>query len=147
MGAISKMEGAKILIADDEKQVRDQVKSVLTKQGFEVIVALSGHHAGQMMTESHPDAVLIDIFMPDFDGTSLIRMVKNNPRLRDIPILVLSGTRRPEDISMAVQAGADDYILKPFDDDLLIAKIRRALIPPQERERLRNLGSTSTSSR
>jgi two-component system KDP operon response regulator KdpE len=113
-----------ILIVEDELPMRRFLRSALTSHGFRVIEAGTVHEAEALATESPPDAILLDLGLPDGDGLQLLA------RLREwcaAPVIVLSAREREDDKVIALDAGADDYLTKPFGTGELLARIRVAL--------------------
>jgi two-component system, OmpR family, KDP operon response regulator KdpE len=117
-------DGARILVVDDEKQIRRMLKTALTGFGYDIAEASSGQEGVNQTAIFHPDLVVLDLGLPDFDGTEVVR------RLREwtqIPIIILSVREQEQDKIRALDAGADDYITKPFGMGELLARIRVAL--------------------
>ncbi len=114
----------KILIVEDEHSISNFISTVLTANGFDVITASSGQEAYSMITSCCPDAVLLDLGLPDMDGMKIIKSVREWSK---IPIVVVSARTHERDKVDALDAGADDYITKPFGTSELIARIRTAI--------------------
>lgn len=117
-------DGARILVIDDEKQIRRMLNTALTGFGYNVAEASSGQDGLNQTVIFHPDLVILDLGLPDFDGVEVIQ------RLREwtqVPIIVLSVREQEEDKIKALDAGADDYITKPFSMGELLARIRVAI--------------------
>src|SRR5689334_20336958 len=113
-----------VLVVEDEAPMRRFVRSALASHGFRVIEAGTLHEAEGLATESPPELVLLDLGLPDGDGLDLLT------RLREwsqAPVIVLSARGREEDKVKALDAGADDYLTKPFGTSELLARIRVAL--------------------
>jgi two-component system, OmpR family, KDP operon response regulator KdpE len=111
----------RILIVDDEPQILRALRINLHARQYEVSAAADGGHALRAATADRPDLVVLDLGLPDMDGVEVIR------RLRDwtpVPIVVLSGRSGSRDKIEALDAGADDYVTKPFNIDELLARIR-----------------------
>jgi two-component system KDP operon response regulator KdpE len=114
----------KILVVDDEKAIQRFLRTVLTGQDFQVLQAETGQLALTAATVSRPDLILLDLGLPDMNGVEVIG------RLREwsaVPLIVLSVRDREDDKIMALDAGADDYLTKPFGSGELLARIRVAL--------------------
>lgn len=122
----------RILIADDDPQILRALRITLRAKGYDVITTSDGNQAISVAVDTHPDLYLIDLGMPRLDGMDLIRAVRGWSRA---PILVVSGRTGSVDKVEALDAGADDYVTKPFSVDELLARIR-ALVRrvPQEEE-------------
>ncbi|HID56529.1 TPA: response regulator [Candidatus Poribacteria bacterium] len=119
--------GAKILIVDDEEDILDLVDLSLTADGFDVITARSGPEALEKVKEEMPDLILLDISMPDMDGYEVMRRLKGDRRTSSIPIIMLTAASDKRDKVRSFSAGADDYVVKPFDADELTARIEAVL--------------------
>jgi two-component system KDP operon response regulator KdpE len=109
---------------EDEKSIGHFVATVLTSNNYDVIVAHTGAEALAMVTSQSPDLVLLDLGLPDMDGTSIIKTVRSWSRL---PIIVVSARMHERDKVEALDMGADDYITKPFGPSELLARIRAAI--------------------
>ena len=118
---------SRILVVDDLKENTDLLTNFLEPQGYEVIAALSGAEALRLVDQAPPDVVLLDLVMPEMDGYEVCQLLKENPRTRHIPIIVVSGLSEREANVKAIEAGADDFIVKPFDSAVLEARIRSSL--------------------
>jgi two-component system response regulator MprA len=119
------MSPAKVLIVDDEPAVRESVERVLRVEGFTVELAVDGRDAMRRVAQTRPDAVLLDVLMPGLDGIEVCR------RLRDTgdrtPVLMLTARDGVSDRVAGLEAGADDYLPKPFALDELLARLRALL--------------------
>jgi two-component system KDP operon response regulator KdpE len=117
-------EGSRILVVDDEPQIRRFLDHSLSAHGYQVLAVETGQAALRELPVYHPDVVLLDLSLPDLDGVEVLR------RLREwtpTPVIVLSVREREEDKIAALDAGADDYLTKPFSMGELFARIRVAL--------------------
>ncbi len=126
-----------ILVADDERQIIRVLKTVLASHGYNTRAAADGDEAVQIMREWTPDLVITDLRMPNMDGLELCRYIRARSR---VPIIVLSVKGEEQTKVRALDAGADDYITKPFSVNELLARVRAALRraaaagePPPER--------------
>lgn len=137
---------ARILCIDDEKDIREDVAEVVQEAGYEVIEAGNGQEGLEIILSEHPDLVLCDINMPGLNGFRLLTEIQNkHPECRDIPFLFLTANTNRDDILNGLGLGADDYITKPIDHELLILKIMSSLrIPEEYKERIRTIKSTDT---
>lgn len=116
-----------ILVVDDVPVNVLLVKGMLAKQKFKVISANSGQQALDIMTHEHPDCILMDILMPNMNGFETTRAVRANPRTRDIPIIMLSALNSDSDIKEGMEAGANEFVTKPFVQDRLISSIQNQI--------------------
>ncbi len=113
-----------IVVIDDEFSQRKLLYLIFTKGGANVHTA-AGHQEGLALLETHaPDLMLIDIMMPEVDGITLCRQVRE---ISDVPIIIVSAKRRPEDVVAGLRAGADDYIIKPYDFKVLVERAKAAI--------------------
>lgn len=117
-------EGARILIVDDEPAIRRFLKTVLTAHGYTVFEAARGEEAISQMTAQRPDAIVLDLGLPDMDGVHVTRVLRE---WSQTPILILSVRGSEQDKIAALDAGADDYLTKPFGSGELLARLRVAL--------------------
>ena len=111
----------KILIADDDPQILRALRITLSARGYEVDTAADGREALKLATEGHPDIIVLDLGMPGLTGIEVIEAVR---AWSTVPILVVSGRSDSLDKVEALDAGADDYVTKPFAADELLARIR-----------------------
>ena len=116
-----------IFIADDESGFVSTLKSRLEFEGFGVATAADGKEALQLINEEKPDLILLDIMMPNVNGYQVCRELKRNGDTSAIPILMLTAKSQESDKFWGHEAGADDYVTKPFDMDELLEKIRALL--------------------
>ena len=116
--------GAEILLADDERAVREALRGLLESRGYVVRVASDGRQALALYRARRPDLLILDLGLPDMDGMQLITEVRSWSQL---PILVVSARSHEQDKVFALDAGADDYLTKPFGTSELLARIRTAL--------------------
>lgn len=114
----------KILLVEDEVNIRNFVSAVLTANNYQVLTAGTGKDAYAMITSHCPDAVILDLGLPDVDGATVIRSVRE---WSQIPIIVVSARNQERDKVDAFDLGADDYITKPFGTAELLARVRNAL--------------------
>jgi two-component system KDP operon response regulator KdpE len=116
--------GQRVLVVDDENAIRRYLRAALSAQGFTIYEAANGQEAINAVVSHHPDLVILDLGLPDFDGIEVTR------RLREwsqTPIIILSVREAENDKIAALDAGADDYLTKPFSTGELMARMRVAL--------------------
>jgi DNA-binding response OmpR family regulator len=118
---------AKILIAEDEPDIRELVAFTLRFAGHEVVAASNGEEAVQLATREFPDLILMDVRMPRMTGYDACRVLKANLELKDIPVVFLSAKGQDAEIQTGLEAGAEEYLLKPFAPDQLTDRVRAIL--------------------
>ena len=119
----------RILVAEDDPVTARFVGSLLEEHGYDVVVAEDGDHALEIAAEAAPDLIVSDLVMPYRDGYEVLRALRNDPRFRAVPVVILSMRDREEDIVRGFEQGADDYVVKPFNARELVARIRKLLEP------------------
>lgn len=118
------MSGQRILVVDDELHIRRLLHGTLVRAGYDVIEARTGREALDLAASAQPDAILLDLGLPDRDGLELVTLLKSRARA---PVLVVSAREATDDKVAALDLGADDYVTKPFDGEELLARLRAAL--------------------
>jgi two-component system, OmpR family, KDP operon response regulator KdpE len=121
----------RVLVVDDEPQIRRALRTSLEAHGYEVATAGTGEEGVLAAAETAPELVLLDLGLPDLDGTEVIERVRS---FSDVPVIVLSVRDRQADKVAALDAGADDYVTKPFGVEELLARLRAALRRTQGEE-------------
>ena len=134
---------AQILVVEDEPANQDLLRANLLRAGHEVRCADAAERAREMFTQWQPDLVLLDWGLPGMSGVDFLRLLRGDPKLRDVPVILLSARSEERDKIAGLEVGADDYITKPFSTRELIARIgvvlrRRA---PQVNAEVVRLGS------
>jgi DNA-binding response OmpR family regulator len=114
---------AKILIAEDERDIRDLIAFTLKYNGYEVVSATNGEEALALAQQEKPDLVLLDVRMPRMTGYEVCQQIKADESLKDTPVVFLSAKGQESEVQAGMDAGAIDYILKPFSPDQLIARV------------------------
>lgn len=114
---------AKILIVDDDTQIADLLDNILRLAGFDTIVIHDSSAAMEAAESMQPDLFIFDLMMPEPNGFELCRMVRSNPRLINRPIIIITAMDTDDSKSIAHAAGANDYIVKPFDQQELPNRI------------------------
>lgn len=117
------MELPLVVAVDDDETTLSVVKVTLEAGGFSVMVAENGRDALELIKAHTPKAVLLDIEMPGMNGNDVLKELKADDMVKDIPILMLTGKGTKEDISHSLSLGASDYIVKPFDHDSLVIRL------------------------
>jgi len=118
---------AKILIAEDEPDIRELVTFMLRFAGYEVVAASNGEDAVHTASRELPDLVIMDVRMPRMTGYDACRLMKANPDLRDVPVVFLSAKGQESEIQSGLDAGAEEYLLKPFSPAELTNRVRGIL--------------------
>jgi two-component system alkaline phosphatase synthesis response regulator PhoP len=118
---------ARILLAEDEKQIGDMVAFKLSNSGHQVLRARDGEEALRLATAERPDLILLDVMMPVLNGFEVLRRLKGDPALATTPVIMLTAKGRERDVLGGLSAGAVDYIVKPFSLKELTARIDSAL--------------------
>ncbi|MDZ8052634.1 MAG: ATP-binding protein [Aulosira sp. ZfuCHP01] len=127
-------DSARILLADDNADMREYVQRLLLAQGYEVEVVEDGLAALTAMRQHPPDLVLTDIMMPRLDGLGLLQELRSDPHTREMPIILLSARAGEESRIEGLEAGADDYLIKPFSARELLARVEANLKMAQMRQ-------------
>lgn len=123
----------RILVVDDEKNILDIIRFNLEVEGYEVFTAQEGEEGLRLAHEIKPDLILCDIMMPEMDGLEVCRRLKADGRTDQIPVVMLSAKTQPQDKVASIEAGADDFITKPFDFSDLVARIIVNLIRAKQK--------------
>lgn len=121
------MTRKKILLADDEEDIKTVVSLYLQSRGYEVLTAYDGLDAISTAEVEQPDVILLDVMMPVMDGFEVARKLKANEKTRAIPIIMLSAASHSESIKKGMEAGARDYLVKPFEPSKLEELIQTVL--------------------
>ena len=117
----------KILVVDDEENIRELVKFNLEKEGYQVITACDGSEAIKAACDNLPDLIVLDIMLPGVDGLAVCRTLSNYPETKRIPIIMLSARSEELDKVLGLEMGADDYVTKPFSPRELVARVKARL--------------------
>ena len=113
-----------VLIVDDAPENLAMLHEALDAVGYRVLVATDGYTALARVAQLLPDVILLDAIMPGLDGFETCRKLRSNPELRHVPIAFLTARKTPADVTAGMQAGGNDFIVKPFDPLKLIERIR-----------------------
>ena len=143
-GSASSPATGAVLVVDDDRLNRIVLTRSLEAEGHMVATAENGRVAlGLLDADALPDVILLDILMPELDGFAVLEHIKGDPRLRDIPVIMISAVDQLESVVRCIEAGAEDYLPKPFDPTLLRARINAGLTKRRlvqvERDRVRRL--------
>ena len=124
-----------LLVVDDDAVNRDVLSRRLTRQGHEVRTASNGQEALELLGDAAFEVVLLDIMMPDMDGYEVLGRIKGDRRLQHIPVIMISAIDEVQSVVRCIEAGAEDYLTKPFDPTLLKARIGASLEKKRGRDR------------
>jgi CheY-like chemotaxis protein len=116
-----------ILLVDDITQNNDLLEAYLVPQGYEIIKAVSGEEALQKIADNPIDLVLLDVMMPGMDGFEVTRRIRQNPKTKMMPVILVTALKETEDRIKGIQSGCDDYISKPFNKIELLARVQSLL--------------------
>lgn len=120
---------ARILSIEDDAAIGQFLQAVLSANGYTVDLAADGKEGLDLVRTRRPDVIILDLLMPYKSGFEVLRELKDTPTTSGIPIVILSSNSREEDIVHALNAGADDFIIKPFRARELLARVRKVLGP------------------
>lgn len=121
------MTKQRILVVDDDKEVARLMRAYLEQAGYEVFVAYDGETAVHNLRREKPDLLLLDLMLPDRDGWDITRLVRSDPTLANIPIIMLTARVDINDKIVGLEIGADDYVTKPYDPREVVARVRARL--------------------
>lgn len=122
------MKSKRILIVDDQRYALRLIKDVLIPLGYVVDEANDGPTAYRKAVELEPSLIIMDLVMPGVDGTEACRMIKHDSRTSSIPVIIITSTREKDRLAASFEAGADDYLTRPFSSHELLARINSNLI-------------------
>ena len=118
------MTNAKILVADDDRNICELLRMYLEKDGFSVVIAGNGEEALKKFDEEEPDLLLLDVMMPRLDGWQVCRELRKKS---ECPIIMITAKGETFDKVLGLELGADDYVVKPFEPKEIIARIKAVL--------------------
>jgi len=118
---------AKILIAEDEKDIRDLITFTLTFAGHKVVAAANGEEALEKARVEIPDLILMDVRMPKMTGYEACQEMKKDARIKHVPVVFLSAKGQESEVTTGMDVGAEEYILKPFSPDQLTERVKELL--------------------
>ncbi|MBD3413878.1 MAG: response regulator [Candidatus Aminicenantes bacterium] len=129
-----------IAVVDDEPDIAELVRVHLDKARFDVEIFLSGDEFYNFLSRNKPDLIILDLLLPDIDGLEICKDLKNNPEMREIPVIMLTAKGEEMDKILGLELGADDYITKPFSPRELLARVKAVLRrqkKPQETDKIK----------
>jgi DNA-binding response OmpR family regulator len=118
---------AKIVIAEDEPDIRELIAFTLRFAGYEVITGSNGEEGYLLAKKEHPDLVMLDVRMPKLTGYEACKRIKSEPELADVPVIFLSAKGQESEKEQGLAAGAEEYLLKPFAPDQLVERVKAVL--------------------
>lgn len=121
------MAKKKILLVEDEKDMAYAIEMQFSGSGYEVISALGGREGLNKARKEKPDLIVLDLMLPELDGYKICRMLKFDSKYKHIPIILFSSRAQEEDVRMGMEAGADLYLAKSHDPEILLKKVKEFL--------------------
>jgi len=121
------MSREKILAVDDEEDILELLRFNLSREGYQVSCAKSGEDALRIARTKPIDLMVLDLMLPELDGLDVTRKIKNDPKIKHIPIIMLTAKGEEADVVSGLELGASDYVTKPFSPRILIARIKAVL--------------------
>ncbi len=117
----------RILVVDDEEDLLELVNYNLTREGYRVETVATGEAALAAARKTLPDLIVLDLLLPSIDGLEICRLLKNDPKTKHIPVIMLTAKSEESDMVTGLELGADDYMTKPFSPRVLLARIKAIL--------------------
>ncbi len=130
--------GAKILCVEDDLNLQKSLTFILWKEGYRVFNAQTGEEALKLARKEKPDLILMDLLLPDIDGLKVSSILRKDPATANVLIIMVTAKKQVKDIVLGLKEAADDYITKPFEPEILLARIRALLRRgeyPEEKEK------------
>ncbi|HEX2083029.1 MAG TPA: twitching motility response regulator PilG [Xanthomonadaceae bacterium] len=124
-GRTGSLNGLRVMVIDDSKTIRRTAETLLAKEGAEVTTAVDGFEALAKIAETEPQIIFVDIMMPRLDGYQTCTLIKNNPRFRDTPVIMLSSKDGLLDKARGRIVGSEQYVTKPFTREELLDAVRK----------------------
>ena len=124
-GRTGSLNGLRVMVIDDSKTIRRTAETLLAKEGAEVTTAVDGFEALAKIAETEPQIIFVDIMMPRLDGYQTCTLIKNNPRFRDTPVIMLSSKDGLFDKARGRIVGSEQYVTKPFTREELLDAVRK----------------------
>jgi two-component system alkaline phosphatase synthesis response regulator PhoP len=121
------MAHERILVVDDEEDIQELVRYNLERNGYEVSCVSSGEEALDGIRSARPELALLDLMLPGIDGFEVCKILKGDPKTEQLPIIMLTAKGEEADIVTGLELGAEDYIVKPFSPQVLLARVRAVL--------------------
>jgi two-component system alkaline phosphatase synthesis response regulator PhoP len=121
------MSRERILVVEDEEDIQELVRYTLTRDGYQPTCVSTGEEGLRIAKKELPELILLDLMLPGMDGLEVARILKTEPKTRNIPIVMLTAKGEEVDVVAGLELGADDYITKPFSPRVMIARVRAVL--------------------
>lgn len=121
------MSAARVLVADDERDILELVVFRLERSGYEIVRATDGEEALRFALEQRPDLAVLDVMMPKLNGYDVTREIRRHEETRTMPVILLTARAQEADVTRGFEAGADDYLKKPFSPQELGARVQAIL--------------------
>lgn len=118
---------ARVLVADDDEDIRELVAFKLTQAGYEVEAVVDGVQAWEAIGQAPPQLALLDIMMPGLSGLDVLRKIREDERTRAVPVILLTARSRDSDVDAGFESGATDYVIKPFSPRELVHRVGSVL--------------------
>jgi len=119
-----------VLVVEDDEHISQVLRFMLERQGYQVVHMADGRAASSHIAASNPPAlVLLDVMLPYVDGFEIVQLIRAQENWRDVPVLMLTAKNTERDTVRALDAGANDFVIKPFQPQELLARVRRFLRP------------------
>ncbi|MFQ6099154.1 MAG: PleD family two-component system response regulator [Armatimonadota bacterium] len=136
----------RIMLVDDNRDLVLALRRYLEQEGFEVIPAYDGPEALEKAPAEQPDAIVLDVYMPQMNGKEVLRRLKSDPATRHIPVIMQTAASEPEDFEDTTIGGADAHLPKPCDPPDLVLMLRGVLRAAEEERKARKLGGDAEGS-
>lgn len=127
MGCLTSMEQKKILIADDNENIREALTYLLEDEGYQLWLAKDGAETIEKVREFHPDILFLDIMMPEINGYDVCQVIKSDPVLKNTYVIMLTAKGQVAEQERGKEVGADEYVVKPFSPMEILTKIKNIL--------------------
>lgn len=121
------MNNKTILVIDDDAMNREVMEAFLMAESYQVLLAHNGTEGLQLAKQHLPDLILLDVRMPDLSGYEVCAVLKQQPPTKTIPVMLVTGFDAPEERRLGMQAGADDFLTRPFNGDQLLQRVANLL--------------------
>jgi DNA-binding response OmpR family regulator len=122
---------ARIVVADDDVDIRELIEFKLSTLGHEIVAVHDGAAAIDACQEHKPDLAVLDVMMPGMSGLDAIRVIRNDPDMADLPVILLTARAQLSDVEAGLESGADDYLTKPFSPRELASRVQALLSRPR----------------